>query len=121
MRLDDLAAHRQAKARSGDIAGAACVDQSLEGFEDALDRLFRHPGAVIDDGDIHGRARGDRAVRIDRRLSRHDAQLDVAPVRPELDRVVQEVDQDLFQSVLVGHDRRHAVRNPDVDLVAIGA
>ena len=97
--LDDVAGDGQAQAGPAALAADARPVDLVEPLEDARLGRPRDADAVVRD-------RHD-----DVRRHRSHGHRDGAPVGAELDRVVEQVDEDLLEARLVAPDRWHGLRD----------
>src|SRR5581483_3569464 len=112
----DLAADREAEARAA-VAPRRRPVRLLERLEDEPQLVLRDADAGVDHGEpdhgVRGRERRKRELR--RLLGELHPHGDAA-LLGELDRVRQEVLEDLVQPLRVGGDRRRHVRPRDLDV-----
>src|ERR671915_1780104 len=99
---DELAADVQAQPRAADAAEHLRVE-AVELLEDARQLLGRDAEALVQHAETH------------HAVGRLRAELDPAAVGGVLDRVLDEVDEDLSHAILVGRDGHGPLRHDDVE------
>src|SRR5207244_13231748 len=106
----DLPADREPEPRAA-VASARRPVRLLEGLEDDAQLLLRDPDPRVDDREADDGLGGREALAREADVVAGDADLEShGALVGELDRVREQVLQDLLESLLVGDDRRRDVR-----------